>query len=458
MGKLTIRLYFFLFLNSVSTYAQTDAPLSSILFPDQSISMAINKEVKIFSLEQFSSSEEYIKDKEFHVTPFFNESTSFWFDIYANYTSDYVVIHDRQNPSIIYKVLDFTDLHNTHLPINIVQNLRRTTVSDEIAAIRSGLQGLAENKTSGGTQTEAILRALSRSGQHPPAEPALAREFWQKKIDNIRSQTGQRDFIKQGLSNYLPFKNYIDNIFESFDLPRELIAIAFLESSFNTEATSKVGASGIWQFMSRTGRHFLDIDRYRDDRRNTLIATVAALHLLRENYRSLNSWDLAIVAYNSGTRHLLNAKRQLGIENLTLEDYFTHYHHPQIGFASRSFYSSFLALTYVLKHKSQIFNMDKVRSLPGRREVDSDNLSIYVSLCSFRPSWLFSQMKNSSPEIRFLNRHLLSDSRTFPRGTLIVSDRPLTDRRYFPVQFEHLPLHYPKNLRLLIANQSCSTR
>ena len=89
---------------------------------------------------------------------------------------------------------------------------------------------------------------------------------------------------------YLPL---MESIFaREYNLPVELTRLPFVESSFNIRARSKVGASGIWQFMRSTGKLFLKINDGVDERNDPIRATEAAAKLLKMNFGSLKSWPL----------------------------------------------------------------------------------------------------------------------------------------------------------------------
>ena len=86
------------------------------------------------------------------------------------------------------------------------------------------------------------------------------------------------------------------------NLPMELALLPFIESAFNPQAMSRVKASGMWQFMSATGKDFdLKQNLFRDDRRDVLASTRAALDYLAQLGRRYDGdWQLALAAYNWG--------------------------------------------------------------------------------------------------------------------------------------------------------------
>ena len=121
--------------------------------------------------------------------------------------------------------------------------------------------------------------------------------------NRLRMQLGQKDRFVLGIFFSGRYIREMEKIFREEKVPIELTRLPFVESSFNLYAYSKVGASGIWQFMRSTGRLFhLRIDNICDLRNDPLAATRAAARLLRMNYEMLKSWPLALTAYNHGPR------------------------------------------------------------------------------------------------------------------------------------------------------------
>jgi membrane-bound lytic murein transglycosylase D len=104
---------------------------------------------------------------------------------------------------------------------------------------------------------------------------------------------------------------YLFYIVEEVDrrgLPMELALLPFIESAFNPQALSSAKASGIWQFMPATGRHFdLTQNLFRDDRRDVIASTHAALDYLQKLHGMFGDWHLALAAYNWGEGNVQRA-------------------------------------------------------------------------------------------------------------------------------------------------------
>ena len=123
----------------------------------------------------------------------------------------------------------------------------------------------------------------------------------------LRFQLGQADRFRAGLVRSGAYKPYIHEAFVKQGLPRELGALPHVESSFDPTAYSKVGAAGMWQFMRSTGVRYMRIDHIVDERRDPFLATDAAVRLLADNYSVLQSWPLALTAYNHGVSGMRRA-------------------------------------------------------------------------------------------------------------------------------------------------------
>lgn len=390
---------------------------------------------------------------DFAIPSYFREATEFWFAIYTKYSSDQVVVHHRESHSLIFDVIDVTGLLGKPRAKRIADARKRLT---DLLKHLSKSNGACPDDDQRQYCLE-ILKVLQQYGLVTPKTTKERAKFYLELASSVRSQSGQKNFIQNGLAQLAPLAPKIDHLFKLFDVPGELIAIAFLESSFNTRARSRVGAAGVWQFIKTTGQQFFTVTPKQDDRLNPLISTLGALQMLKQNQKIAGRWDLAIWSYNSGLRHILEAKKELKTSDLKLSHFLENYEHPRIGFASKSFYSSFLALVHVLAyHQWLIEKSTDHRTL----QISAKDIYFYVMLCKTSPSFIYDALKKTSPDIEELNTHLSPRYKNtqYPRGTIIVSDRPLTERRYFKVPEQNYTNRYPRNWSRLISRYSCSTK
>ncbi|MDR3608905.1 MAG: lytic transglycosylase domain-containing protein [Oligoflexia bacterium] len=269
------------------------------------------------------------------------KSVDFWIRIYTQYGTDQGLIHDSKYLDKVYEVID----HPTDA--RILQSRRHWE------SVLLSVQGkLAHPET---FDADELRVYKMYDDVH---EPDKFIEAAHRK--RLRFQLGQKNRFIQGIEasgRYLP---QMEEVFRKAGLPVELTRLPFVESGFNVRARSKVGASGVWQFMRSTGQLFLRINDAVDERNDPVRAAEAAAQLLKGNYESLQSWPLAVTAYNHGRKGMMRAVRKVGSDRL--DDLIESYRSRSFGFASGNFYAELLASIEVEKHAEQYFG--KVRRDP----------------------------------------------------------------------------------------------
>jgi len=155
--------------------------------------------------------------------------------------------------------------------------------------------------------------SLDTSLQHPRIEK------WVERL----TTTLKRDFATS-MTRMDKYSDMITAKLDAKQMPRELIYLAMIESNFNPNARSRVGAVGLWQFMSATARQMgLTVKGRTDERKNPADATDAALTYLSQLHDRFGSWYLAAAAYNSGAGTVSKALRKVtGKSQGTDEDFF----------------------------------------------------------------------------------------------------------------------------------------
>lgn len=141
---------------------------------------------------------------------------------------------------------------------------------------------------------------------------------------NIEYNPGLENLIKSFLKNrkksferLMAISEYYFPMFEEAlarqNVPLEIKYLAIVESALNPKAVSRVGATGLWQFMYQTGKQYnLTIDSYVDERSDPLKSSEAAAQYMSNMYKIFGDWDLVLASYNSGPGNVAKAIRRSG--------------------------------------------------------------------------------------------------------------------------------------------------
>ncbi|KYG68362.1 lytic murein transglycosylase [Bdellovibrio bacteriovorus] len=268
-------------------------------------------------------------ESAFSIPKGMEKQVQFWIDVYTKYTTEQGVIHDAENVETVYEIVDLKGLKTER---------EKQKKVDEVKKI------------------------------------IAARLATPEEGERLRFQLGQKDRMQDAIFYSGRYLEDMEKIFRDSKVPVELTRLAFVESSFNIMARSKVGASGIWQIMPYTARPYKMISPVVDKRNHPLEATKLAAKLLRQNYGMLESWPLAVTGYNHGPTGVLKMTksyetRELGelIQNVRSRKSF--------GFASRNFYASFLAALEVEKNANKYYG-----SVVWSKPLPAQDLKLPVSV------------------------------------------------------------------------------
>jgi len=269
--------------------------------------------------------------------PSLRPQVEFWKKIFGVYSTHQILLHDTENLGRVYAVLDFRDRAAAGEDAVTLELVEKDATASEKARIRDVLLRLAarEGNAGGLDVEEQKIWKLFGKDKGPATFSAAADPA------RIRAQRGLKERFGAGVRRSRRYLPEMEEVFRSEGLPVELTRLPLVESCFDIDAYSKVGAAGIWQFMPSTGRSYMRIDGLVDERRDPLRATRGAARHLAENHQALGTWPLAITAYNHGRAGMQRAVRETGTTDIGR---IVHeYRGPLFGFASRNFYAEFLA-------------------------------------------------------------------------------------------------------------------
>ncbi len=276
-------------------------------------------------------------DDSFPQPPELNPDVDFWVSVFTRYSTDEGLLHDNRNLAVVYARLD--------MPAKLSRRERQRRVENRRKKIRAVLQSLASGKRDNLSDEEARVLAL-----------------WPEDVSNstlaaatkrIRFQQGLSDRFREGLQRSGRWRDFVNEQFTALGVPVEIAALPHVESSYNPEARSHVGASGIWQFTRSTGRRYMRVDHVVDERNDPYAATRAAGRLMAYNYSITGNWPMAITAYNHGLAGVRRAMRKHG--DTAYVEILRNYNGRTFGFASRNFYVAFLAAKEVDQNVERYF-------------------------------------------------------------------------------------------------------
>jgi membrane-bound lytic murein transglycosylase D len=367
----------------------------------------------------------------FEVPDRLRKNVDFWISIYTQYGSNQGLIHDAKYIDLTYEVLNLKDGKAGEHQIktekrrwkDVLMSLHHKTRSPEAMAHMDL------------TDDEKKVFVLFNNVNEPNKFLNAAHR------KRLRFQLGQKDHFLDSLKKsgrYLPL---MEEVFRQQGLPIELTRLPLIESSFNLRARSKVGASGIWQFMRSTGKLFLKINDSVDERNDPVRATEAAAKLLKGNYDSLRTWPLAVTAYNHGRKGMMRAVARVGSDEL--DDVVEDYHSRTFGFASSNYFCELLAAVELEKNSDKYFGKI-VRDQP--LQYFEVQLSHYIDIRE-----LASFLKLDMDAVSELNPGLtdatLSGRRMLPMGyklrlPLQAGQKPDSAAKIFLAGWDQIPAMY----------------
>jgi soluble lytic murein transglycosylase-like protein len=157
---------------------------------------------------------------------------------------------------------------------------------------------------------ESLVTVRARLAASDGRTPADEVDEWTLRL---AASSGHREETRRALERMRHLEPVIGAALARERIPRDLLYLALVESSFRPAATSRVGAAGVWQFMPGTARGYgLEVGPWVDERRDPVRASYAAARHLRDLHEQFGGWHLAAAAYNCGSGCVRRALRLHG--------------------------------------------------------------------------------------------------------------------------------------------------
>jgi len=330
------------------------------------------------------------------------DNVAFWRNVYGRWSRGEVAIHDDEYMGVIYEVAD--------LPgptLNGYTAEQKRFVRARKAYYKHRLENL-EGKLRAGLSPGRYDRVLYDKLMNAGGRWAIS-----GASNRVRSQRGLRERFRRGLAISGRYDAKFREIFRSRGLPEDLAYLPHVESSFQTNARSSVGAAGVWQFMRGTGRKYMTVNGVVDERLDPVTAAEGAASYLGTAYRKLGSWPLAVTSYNHGQGGMGKAKAIYGND---IGAIVRKYKGPYFKFASRNFYAEFIAAREVASHPRRYFP----RGIRYQAPLSEDRLELRHSMSA---PWIVSYYGVSTHRLADLNLHwkksVLQGRAKLPAGTTV---------------------------------------
>lgn len=308
-------------------------------------------EEAVSNLEFFLDDPSNRLEPEFKIPSALRSRVSFWLQIFGRFTSQTKIIHDRYHPEVIYGYIDFRPHFRSTSSAATASYRSDRTEREVLRGLRVRMReaaGLTNTQLLTEFERERLREMLQKVG-------GLSEKGIAKALRNVRTQTGQKDHFLSGIERSRQLLPDIESVFRERGLPVGLTRIPFVESSFNPNAYSRLGAIGLWQFIRRTAKQMIhedSIQKWRDP----LAQSRAAARLLKLNRNVLPDWGIAVTAYNSGVGRMRRLIQKYGVESVeelemipTREDF---------GFAGRNFFAEVLAVNLLENYKDVLFDKE----------------------------------------------------------------------------------------------------
>lgn len=191
---------------------------------------------------------------------------------------------------------------------------------------------------------------------------------------------------------YMPI---FEDIFNQYDIPQELKAMAVIESAMNPLAVSRAGAKGMWQFMYSTAKMYgLHIDSFVDERLDPVKSAEAAAQYLQDSYEIFGDWNLAIASYNCGAGNVNKAIRRSGGKRAFWDIW------PYLPRETRGYVPAFVGALYTMTYYKEHGIRPEAIGIPAHIDTLKINKQLHLRQVSDLTAAPLEELKNLNPQYR----------------------------------------------------------
>ena len=250
---------------------------------------------------------------------------------------------------------------------------------------------------------EEYIERLSRI---PSVMEMAYNDVVQKFIDRYSGRLRYSVSYMLGAANfYMPI---FEEALEAYKLPLELKYLPIIESALNPKAVSRVGATGLWQFMIGTGKQYgLEVNSLVDERRDPVKSSYAAARYLRALYKVFGDWNLVIAAYNCGPENINKAiRRARAAKGINKDDAITaadkdYWHiYPYLPAETRGYVPAFIAASYIMTYYCEHNICPMTTRLPAQTDTVVVNKNVHIEQIAAVLDLDADMIRSLNPEFR----------------------------------------------------------
>ena len=246
----------------------------------------------------------------------------------------------------------------------------------------------------------------------PDVNPVYDKEVYKERLSRIPTiiEMPYNDIVQKFIDRYsgrlrrsvsymLGAQNFYIPIFEqaleTYGLPLELKYLPVIESALNPQAVSRVGATGLWQFMLATGKNYgLEVNSLVDERKDPIKASYAAAHYLSDLYKIFGDWNLVIAAYNAGPAKINKAIHRSKGQTDYREIY------PYLPKETRGYVPAFIAANYIMNYYCDHNICPMLTELPAKTDTVVVNRDVHFEQIAHVLNMSVDQLKELNPQYR----------------------------------------------------------